>query len=235
MTRGESGGLPSPPCRTFTGCTGTSSPGALRLGLRSRDAGRRRPSAAARPRSALGTRLARRRSRPALSGPGGPGGPEVAGKRHGAGGRVPSCRPHATPTRGGPRWPPRRRRRPSPPSGRPAPAGRRAVPHRHGDGAWSAFHAIPTSSDEDRHRADPEQGDRHPSLIAAGAIRLDGSHHPDDAPPPFGPGGCLRLASSRRHPPNHTPSAVPGHPVTRPRTVNPRGRGSSASLRPPGR
>ena len=36
MTRGESGGLPSPPCRTFTGCTGTSSPGALRLRVQPR-------------------------------------------------------------------------------------------------------------------------------------------------------------------------------------------------------
>ena len=35
----------------------------------------------------------------------------------------------------------------------------------------------------------------------------------DDAPEPPGPVGCLRLASCRRHPPNHTPSAVPGHRV----------------------
>ena len=85
------------------------------------------------------------------------------------------------------------------------------------------------------HGPDDAGRDRHASVIAAGAIRLDLSHGPDDAPEPPGPGGCLPLSVVPRTPPNHTPSAVPGHRVTRPRTVNPRKRGSSASLRPPGR
>ena len=36
MTRGGSGGLPSPSCRTFTGCTGTSWPGAREIRSQSR-------------------------------------------------------------------------------------------------------------------------------------------------------------------------------------------------------